>query len=272
MLAVLNRIASHCLAAMLALFALAGCYTGEGSGDIAHRSWPVEPFTKLALSSAADVLVLPGPFQVTASTDDNVLPTLTVSQRDETLILGRDVDWIDGIRQTVPIRFVVKVPQLAAVSTSGSGNVLIRGVGGTSMDFTVSGAGSLDLADLPTRHWQVRIDGAGKVFATGISAETVDVTLRGAARATMYGTTESATVRASGSTRYRGAHLQAEAVAAEVDGAAQVHVWAVQTLNARVGGVGQLGYRGSPHREELQQREGRTFALDLPTVLADPAP
>ena len=243
---------------------VAGCYTGEGSGEVALKSYDVAAFSGIALSSDGTVTVLPGDFAVTASAEDNVLPTLKVQTRDDTLVVWRDVDWIDGIRPTVPIRVTVTVPQLRSVAVSGSGRVVIRGVGSPFADYSVSGAGALDLVDVPATRVRIDIVGSGTVSATGIRATELAVEMRGAAKAVVAGTVDLATLDVAGSVLYRGAHLRARHVVAEVDGAAQAFVWADDALEARVGGIARLGFRGNPAVDETIQRDGRLFAVGVP--------
>ena len=247
---------------MIPMLALAaGCYTGEGSGVVALKSYDVAAFSGIALSSDGTVTVLPGDFAVTASADDNVLPTLRVQTKDDTLVVWRDVDWIDGVRPTVPIRFTVTVPQLASVAVSGSGRVVIRGVGSPMVDYSVSGAGALDLLDVPSQRVHIAVDGSGTVSASGIRATEFAAELRGAAQAVVAGTADVATVDVSGSVLYRGAHLRARQANAQVDGAAQAFVWADETLQGYVGGIARLGYRGSPAVEVEIRRDGQLLPV-----------
>ena len=257
---------------MIPMLALAaGCYTGEGSGVVALKSYDVAAFSSIALSSDGTVTVLPGDFAVTASADDNVLPTLRVQTKDDTLVVWRDVDWIDGVRPTVPIRFTVTVPQLASVAVSGSGRVVIRGVGSPVVDYSVSGAGALDLLDVPSQRVHIAVDGSGTVAASGIRATEFAAELRGAAQAVVAGTADVATVDVSGSVLYRGAHLRARQANAQVDGAAQAFVWADETLQGYVGGIARLGYRGSPAVEVEIRRDGQLLpvAVPLPSPAGD---
>ena len=250
---------------MIPMLALAaGCYTGEGSGVVAFKSYDVAAFSGIALSSDGTVTVLPGDFSVTASAEDNILPTLRVQTRDDTLVVWRDVDWIDGVRPTVPIRFTVTAPQLASVAVSGSGRVVVRAVGSSVVDYSVSGAGALDLVDVPASRVRIVVDGSGTVSASGIRATEFTAELRGAARAAIAGTTDVATVDVSGSVLYRGAHLRARQVDAQVDGAAQAFVWADEKLQGYVGGITGLGYRGSPALEVEIRRDGRLFPVAVP--------
>ena len=253
---------------LLLLGLAAGCYTGQGSGEVALQSYDVTGFTGIALSSHGDVTVLPGDFAVTASAEDNVLPSLTVQRRGETLLIGREVDWIDGVRPTVPIRFTVHAPALAAVAISGSGSVAVRGFRATVIEFSISGSGALDMADLHAERLVLHVNGSGTVFATGIDVAEFTAELRGAARAAVTGVATVANVDAAGSVLYRGADLRSRKVVVEVGGAAQAFVWADEELDARINGAGRLGYRGNPAIEQTIQRDGESFALPTPAPSA----
>lgn len=242
----------------------AGCYTGEGSGEIAYQTFAVADFSRIALSGAAEVTVTSGEFAVTASAEDNVLPTLVVRGEGDTLFLGRDVDWIDGVRPTLPIRIAVSLPELVGVGISGSGRVAVRGVGANAVAFTVSGSGGLDLVDVPAKIVRIDVEGAGTVVASGIDAVAVAADMRDAAQAVIAGRADVAHVDVAGSVLFRGVELRVRQATVEVDGAAQAFVWAHETLDARVGGVGRLGVRGQPEITQTIQREGRITALGLP--------
>ena len=256
---------------LLLLGLTAGCYTGQGSGEVALQSYDVTGFTGIALSSQGNVTVLPGDFAVTASADDNVLPSLTVQRRGETLLLGREADWIDGVRPTVPIRFTVHAPALKAVSISGSGSVAVRGIRTTAIEFSISGSGALDLADVRAERLVVNVNGSGTVFATGIDVAEFTVELRGAARAVVNGVATLANVDVAGSALYRGADLRSRKAVVAVGGAAQAFVWADEELDARINAAGRLGYRGNPAVEQTIQRDGESFTLPTPAPLTDAA-
>ena len=243
-----------------------GCYTGEGSGEVAYQTFPVSGFSRIALSGAAEVTVTEGDFAVTASAEDNVLPTLVVRAEGDTLFLGRDVDWIDGIRPTVPIRIGVSLPELADVAISGSGRVAVRGVGANAVAFTVSGSGGLDLVDVPAQVVQIDMEGAGTLIASGIDAVAFAADMRDAAQAVVAGRADVAHVDVAGSVLFRGASLRVRQATVEVDGAAQAFVWADESLDAKVGGAGRLGFRGEPAVTQTIQREGRIAPLGLPAL------
>ena len=242
---------------------LAGCYTGEGSGELAYRAYAVDAFSRISLAGALEVDVVEGDFRVVASAEDNILPTVVVRVRDGTLLLGRDVDWIDGIRPTLPARVTVFAPELGGLSVAGNGHATVRGVGATAVRFAVSGSGGLALADVPAEVVEIDLEGSATLSATGIDATAVALAMQDSSQAVVAGRTQALHVDVSGSVVHRGIDLLAVRATVDVDGAAQAFVWVQEALVARVGGVGRLAYRGEPSVEQTIRREGRLLPLGL---------
>ena len=158
--------------ALLAL-TLAGCYTGEGSGRVAVERYDVGEFTEVVLSGDGKVIIAPGEHAVSVSAEDDVLPSLRVVADGKTLVLQREVDWIDGIRPTVPIEFRVTVPVLEGVRVSGSAVATIRGVAfGDEVQLAGSGAASIDAAPVVCGRLVAEVDGAGEIVVSGVEAAT----------------------------------------------------------------------------------------------------
>ena len=243
--------------------AAAGCYTGQGSGAVAFQSYDVTDFSRLALIGAGEVLVLPGDFAVLASAEDNVLPSLIVRADGATLFIGREVDWIDGVRPTVPIRYTIYMPMLDAVSVSGSGKVAVHGLRLVRAELSISGSGALDLVDCEAEQLVVTIDGSGMLKVSAVTVESLSVALRGSARAVVAGRAGDLQLTTRGSALYRGVDLRARQADVDIGGAAQAFVWADEVLRARVHGAGRLGHGGGAAVEETLQRDGASFPLGL---------
>ena len=250
--------------ALLALV-VTGCYTGEGSGRVVVERFDVEAFSEIVLSSGGRVTVVPGENAVSVSAEDDVLPSLHVAVDGTTLHLQREVDWIDGIRPTVPVEFRVAMPMLDAVRVSGSGRVAIRGVEfGTETTFAASGAGSIDAVAVACRGLVAEVDGAGEIFVTGINASTFRGVVGGSGRITAQGSAEEVDVAVGGSGLYRGSDLRGSSTRVEVGGVGQAFVWAVERLEAGVGGEGRVVYRGDPSIEERVRQDDRVVAMESP--------
>ena len=246
----------------VALTALAGCYTSEGSGTVAIATYDLADFTAVSLSGHGKAIIEPGAFAVSASADDDVLPSIRIERHGDTLVLGRDVDWIDGVRPSVPVEFRVVMPALAAVNVSGSGTAAIRGWSAADLRLSVSGAGQIDAADVRADSAALVVRGAGTIFATGLQAEAMTCEMSGSGRMTTAGEAQHVAIELSGSSLYRGSRLRAAQISVAVQGAGQAFVWADERLEARINGTGRVLYRGEPAVTTSLQREGAVIALD----------
>lgn len=248
--------------ASLAAFALAGCFGNDAQGVVALRQQAVAaPFTAVALNGEGELMIAAGEHALAISAEADVLPSVRVEVVGETLVLGRDVDWFEGLRTTVPIQFRVTMPRLEAISVAGAGSALVRGLGGDTVRLAVSGGGEADAVEVAAKRLVVEAEGAGVVRVAAVRAETMRCTLRGSAQATVSGAAERAEVDVSGGGLYRGAGLRAEVVAVEVTGAGQAFVWAEGQLQASVAGIGRIHFRGAPAIEQSLQRQGQLLPL-----------
>lgn len=233
----------------LTLIALivAGCYTGEGSGRVVVEHFDVPEFSEVVLSGQGKVIVTPGEHAVSASVEDDVLPSLRVESDGTTLHLGREVDWVDGVRPTVPIEFRVSLPRLESVRVSGSGSASVRGVEfGDGLTIAASGAGSVDAMPVMVEAVTAEVGGAGEVAIADLKAGRFRGIVGGSSRITVAGVADLVEIEVSGSGLYRGSELRASSTRVEVGGAGQAFVWAEQRLEAEVGGSGRVSYRGDP--------------------------
>lgn len=226
---------------------LLGCYGGEASGIVALRDYPVDGFVAVAVSSDGRVRIVPGEYGVSVSGETNVLPTVQVERRGDTLFVGRAVDWVDGVRPTVTIEYRVSMPVLERLQVSGPGTVAVLGMrSNKGLALDVAGGGQVDLVDVAAAEVELRARAASVVSATGLSAPLVRCVIAGSSRVALDGEAETLLLEASGSALYRGSHLRATYVQAELNAASQALVWAHERLETQVGGRGRLRYRGDP--------------------------
>lgn len=254
------------LSAVLVLI-LAGCYTGEGSGRVVVQRFDVGEFTEVVVSGDGKVIIAPGEHAVSVSAEDDVVSSLVVAADGKTLVLQREVDWIDGVRPTVPIEFRVTLPVLDGVRVSGSAVATIRGVPfGDEAMLATSGAASIDAAPVHCARLVAEVDGAGEILASGVAAETFLGVVGGLGRITAMGSADEVEVDVSGSGLYRGSDLRASSTRVEVVGAGQAFVWADRRLDADVGGEGRVVYRGDPAIEGRFGEDDRIVPMESETT------
>ena len=259
----------HGIALALLALILTGCYTGEGSGRVVVERFDVGEFTEVVLSGDGKVIITPGVHAASVSAEDDIVPSLKVAADGKTLVLQREVDWIDGIRPTVPIEFRVTVPVLESVRVSGSAAATIRGVAfGAEATLASSGSAFIDADPVDSGHLVVEVDGAGEILVSGVTAKTFRGVVGGLGRITVAGEADEVDVDVGGSGLYRGSDLRGGSTRVEVSGVGQAFVWADRRLDAEVGGEGRIVYRGDPVIESRVRDDDRIVAMDPVTPAA----
>lgn len=248
----------------LPALAVVGCYSGEGSGNVVLEAFAVEPFSEVVLNGDGIAVISTGDHRVVVSVEDDVLPSVQAETRGETLVLGREVDWIDGVRPTVPIEYRVTLPNLRSVSVSGSGRAVIRGVRAhQGLSLEVTGSGAVDAADVTGGDFDVEVSGAGVVAVSGLVAEDFRCDISGSARVTAAGSAESIELDIGGSGLYRGIELRGLRADVEMSGVGRAFVWADEQLEVEVSGLGKVIYRGDPAMDERAVGSDRVVPLTM---------
>lgn len=249
------------LGAAFALVALAGCYTGEGSGQVTVQTYPLRDFAEVALTSAGRLLVSQGDYAVSATAEDNVLPSLRVEIHDGVLVLGRDVDWTDGVRPTVPVEFRVSLPAARAVRVAGSGEAAIGDVTGEALGLRVSGSGAIRAGTLRTASLDIAVSGSGDVQVSALHSRALRCNVSGSGGVSIAGEAEAVTIEVNGVGLYRGLELRSAVVDVAVRGNGKALVWAEKKLAASITGNGRVTYRGAPVVEASTQGNGQVVPL-----------
>jgi Putative auto-transporter adhesin, head GIN domain len=176
----------------------------EGSGVSAAQARDVSPFNGVELAGSNNVVIRVGEKQsVVVRGDDNLLDRVTTEVQSGTLVVGNTPG---SFTTKSPMSVDVTVPTLSAVTLSGSGNFVVDGVKGESLNVTLPGSGTLT--------------GSG-------TAKRLDVTVGG-----------SGTVQLAG--------LVANDVRAVVSGSGTIFVTATASLDGSVSGSGSILYAGNP--------------------------
>lgn len=249
------------LGAGLALVALAGCYTSEGSGQVVVQAYDLRDFTEVALTSAGRLLVSQGDYAVSTSAEDNVLPSLRVNVRDGVLVFGRDVDWTDGVRPTVPVEFRVSLPAVGAVRVAGSGEAAIGEVAGEALGLRVSGSGGIRAGTLRTASLNIQVSGSGDVQVSALHSDALHCNVSGSGNVSIAGEAEAVTVEVNGAGLYRGRALRSAVADVTVRGSGKAFVWAQGKLAASITGSGRVTYRGAPVVQASTQGNGQVVPL-----------
>jgi hypothetical protein len=177
----------------------------EGSGTAATDIREVAPFTSVDLAGTNNVSISIGKEQsVNVQADDNLIDVVTTEVRAGQLVIDNQ----GNFRTRSPMSVEITLPQLSAVTMSGSGTLTVQGVRAETLSVRLPGSGVIRVSGTTDR-LQVSLDGSGELRLNDLIA------------------------------------TQATAV---VSGSGLIQLYASEALNAKVSGNGTISYQGNPNQ------------------------
>lgn len=95
---------------------------------------------------------------------------------------------------------------------------------------------------------QIRSGGANNFKVNDLKSSALDLKLSGSGNMTLAGQAKDLTVALEGASEIHATELRAEQVSISINGAGSAEVYASETLQADIGGVGNIRYAGSPKK------------------------
>jgi len=199
-----------------------------GSGHAATESRAVGEFEAIATDGSMDIVVRQAAKQaLEIRADDNLLPlieTVVESGANGRTLMIRFKRG-ESISHHAPVKLMIDVVQLAAISTSGSGDVILDTLKTPSFKLSISGSSDARISGLATDSFELRISGSGDVIGAG-TARQVKVSIAGSGDADLAG-------------------LVAEDVTVRIAGSGDASVTANKSLDVSVAGSGDVRYGGN---------------------------
>jgi hypothetical protein len=175
----------------------------KGSGNLKTEKRSLSSFKAIDTNGAYTVdVTCQKPVSVEIETDDNILPLIKTEVRDGVLYVTSQ----ERYNATKGVTLRVSVPDLAAISSRGAGDIRI--------------------ADAASNDLKIDSTGAASVKANGKA--------------------KSLTISSTGAGDVDTTKLQAEKARVSVSGAASIDVYASEQLDVSVSGVGSVNYSGNP--------------------------
>jgi hypothetical protein len=128
-------------------------------------------------------------------------------------------------------------------------------------DFRLDGGVELKADDLTLEDFNLAINGGASVRMNNLLVNTLSMALTGGGDIHVAGIAENHNVKVSGGTNYQAEDLKSANVSVEVIGAANVVVWAAETLNLDLAGAYSVSYWGSPQITQSVTGLGEIKAL-----------
>jgi len=237
-------------AALVAVFLTSGLLVGcigdiiAGSGNLVTEEMNFSEFTRVEVSSAFEVEITQSDsYSVSVTADDNLFDYIQVSKVGETLKIGlRTV----SIRWPATLQANVTMPQLRGLNLSGATSGTASGFSSTeNLDVEVSGASSLELAEMSAGDAMLVISGASDVTGD-MAAGDVDLNVDGASTVQLEGSANDIVAVASGASRVKLGDFTVNNVDVSLSGASTGTVNMSGRLDADLSGASRLEYIGEP--------------------------
>ena len=175
----------------------------DGSGDLITEERDVRDFNEIKTSGSFEVFVKVGPKQSLKLTfDDNLIDIIETRVRGKTLRIGNE----ESYSSDYVCKVEITVPELEAVSLSGSGDIEIIDLKGEVFECSISGSGNVEVEG-EVREAEFKISGSGEIEAKDLIADDAYV---------------------------------------KISGSGDVRVYARESLEGRVSGSGSIYYSGNP--------------------------
>jgi hypothetical protein len=213
----------------------------RGSGNMVEEERPVGSFTGVALGGIGDLTIeLSEEETLRIEAEDNILRYIETEVRDETLrIQTRDKV---NLKPNRSIRYHLTVKELDTI--------------------VLSGLGDIEVPDLETSRFAVRISGMGNIRAGELNADRLDGIISGMGDLEIAGgQVEAQNIIISGVGEYRAGNVRSDAIEITTSGVGNATVWATETLDVLLSGSGSVYYYGTPKIDFSRSGSGTLNSL-----------
>lgn len=165
----------------------AGCTHGflnqvRGSGNRQRQTRQIPPFTSISTDGAFEIeIVSQKPLVLEIEGDDNVLPLIGTDVSGNVLYIKNR----QGYSVSKPIKIEISVPNLEALTSSGSGRMEVSRLKNDKLEVEINGAPAIELAG-ETNFLKIKANGAGKIDTHKLRAANADVNSNGVSKINVY--------------------------------------------------------------------------------------
>jgi hypothetical protein len=229
----------------------------------------VENFTKISFGFPGKLYLKQGsPQKVELEGDKDILEEVETEVDGGRLRIGKEGKWFKWDSDDAKITVYITVPNIEAVSVSGSGDIIgeskirtddlnlnVSGSGSLSLDVEangdveadVSGSGDMDLKG-HFQSFESDVSGSGKVILSAIIDNTADFGISGSGRIEASGSADNVKTAISGSGKVLAANLETNRCDIRISGSGDVEINVKNELDANISGSGSVSYRGNPKK------------------------
>lgn len=203
----------------------------------------VSNFNQVALQDIGHLIITQGETEaLTIDADEDLLAKIITEVRNGKLYLRLGKDWLDRLTSLVTLFENRKIKYYLTLKT-------ITGV-------QIAGKGSLEAASIQTDHLDLKIDGMGEAQIGALTCQRLDVHIGGTGKVTASGQAAEQAVWIAGMGEYRAPKLEGKKIELRISGQGNATIWAQESLDVFITGIGRVEYYGSPRLSQSIQGMG----------------
>jgi hypothetical protein len=199
-----------------------------------NESRDIKDITRVILRDYGQLFITQGEEEsLRIEGQEEVVRTVVTYVNNGELVLDIQTGWFDKALNALTstfegqsLKYHLSVKKLEGIYISGAGRVKMQGLKTPSIYITLKGAGELILSDLEAGLIDVEMPGAGVISLSG-KTDILQVAMKGA------GSLDAP-------------KLETREARVSMRGVGKASVWATQSLDATVDGVGAIDYYGNP--------------------------
>ncbi len=154
------------------------------------------------------------------------------------------------------LKIILSSPQLDEASIMGSGDIdLIGTLQGENLKLHINGSGDIDAENLKYESVYLLISGSGDIDLENINSKRLSAGIQGSGDIKLKGKTNEGIYSIDGSGDIQATQLTAESVRASIAGSGDINCNALQRLEGRISGSGDISYSGNPEQLRLDGKD-----------------
>ncbi|MFC1593223.1 GIN domain-containing protein, partial [Candidatus Omnitrophota bacterium] len=219
------------------------------TGETETRQFDLSEFTHVAIGSAFSYEIKQSDtYSISIMANNNLFDDIKVAKEGQTLKIRMElpgVPWAIFNIDTGPKVFIT-MPQLYGMNSSGATNGTVSRFSSTDdLDFTVSGASSVELLAISAGNVSFHVSGAS-IVSGDIKAEDIALDVSGAGSVQLEGSASDTEIEASGASHLKLASLTVNDADIMLSGASDCTLNLSGRLDTKLSGVSTLEYIGEP--------------------------
>jgi hypothetical protein len=222
----------------------------EGSGELSERTFAVSDFSVVQFTTEGKLHIVVGEREeLVLATDENLFQYIEAEVKGETLVIRRQPRV--NLKPTQGIHFELTVKNLDAIQNSGSGDINLNELQTESFKIKLNGSGDVEVRQLQVEDVDIQLTGSGSVEIGDLTAREASVHISGSGDIQAAGSGLAyQNVRINGSGDYDGRDLKAAEAKVKITGSGSARVHVADKLDVTITGSGDVHYWGNPEVEK----------------------